>query len=408
VSISERTQEKLSARFETGQVLTIATGHFVHDVFTSFLAPWLPLLIQKLGISLTLAGFLTVFLRIPAIFTPAIGMIADRFDMRYMVIAAPGMTAVCMSLIGLAPSYGAVCVLLCVAGLSAAVFHVPGPVMIARLAASQVGKGMSFFMAAGELARAIGPLVAVAAVSLWGFQGSYPVMILGLVASGLLYFRLRDATIHWKTRRHTSVVKTWQAMQHVWIPLIGLVMARALMIASLGAFLPTFMVGQGRSLWFGGTALAVLELAGVTGTVVSGTLSDRLGRRLVILGAMIASPILMLIFLVAPGGTVFPLLLLLGFSVFASAPIMLAIVQDHAHGMRATANGIYMGINFLAVSGATVLVGWMGDLVGLRAAFAWSAGLALFGPPCIYFLPRRAKINAAADLKHDTEGLFHH
>jgi FSR family fosmidomycin resistance protein-like MFS transporter len=380
----------------------------VHDVFTSFLAPWLPLLIQKLDLSLTLAGSLAVFLRIPAIFNPVIGTIADRFDMRYMVIAAPGVTAVCMSLIGLAPTYGVVCVLLCVAGLSAAVFHVPGPVMIAEVAATQIGKGMGFFMAAGELARAVGPLVAVAAVSLWGFQGSYPVMIVGLAASGLLYFRLRDATIHRETKHRASIVKTWQTMQKVWIPLIGLVVARALMIASLGVFLPTLMVGRGRSLWFGGTALAVVELAGVIGTLVSGTLSDRLGRHLVILGAMIASPVLMLVFLAAPTRMAIPLLLLLGFSVFASAPIMLAIVQDHAHGMRATANGIYMGINFLAVSCATVLVGWMGDLLGLQAAFAWSAVLALFGLPCIYFLPRPPRTNGAGDPKHDIKGFFHH
>jgi FSR family fosmidomycin resistance protein-like MFS transporter len=82
-------------------------------------------------------------------------------------------------------------------------------------------------------------------------------------------------------------------------------------------------------------------------------------------------------------------LLLLGFNAFATAPVMLAIVQDHAHGMRATANGIYMGINFLVVSGVTLLVGWMGDLVGLRAAFAWGALLALVGVPVIYFLPQR-------------------
>jgi FSR family fosmidomycin resistance protein-like MFS transporter len=389
-------------------VLTIATGHFVHDVFTSFLAPWLPLLIQKLDLSLTLAGSLAVFLRIPAVFNPVIGTIADRFDMRYMLIAAPGVTAVCMSLIGLAPSYGVVCVLLCVAGLSAAVFHVPGPVMIAEVAATQIGKGMGFFMAAGELARSVGPLVAVAAVSLWGFQGSYPVMIVGIAASGLLYFRLRDATMHRETRHRATVVRTWQAMQQLWIPLIGLVVARALMIASLGVFLPTFMVGQGRSLWFGGTALAAVELAGVIGTLVSGTLSDRLGRRLVILGAMIASPVLMLVFLAAPTSIGLPLLLLLGFSVFASAPIMLAIVQDHAYGMRATANGIYMGINFLAVSCATVLVGWLGDLLGLQAAFAWSAVLALLGLPCICFLPRPTRTNGAGDPKHDTKGFFHH
>ncbi len=388
MSASRGVENRFSSGFQTGQVLTIAGAHFVHDVFSSFLAPWLPLLIEKLSLSLTLAGSLTIFIRIPSLVNPLIGVVADRIDMRYMVICAPAVTAVCMSLIGLAPSYGVVAVLLSVAGLSAAVFHVPGPVMIARVSGAQVGKGMSFFMAAGEFARTVGPLVAVAAVSLWGFEGSYRVMILGLVASGLLYWRLRHATIHCERRHHSSVVKTWRAMQHVLIPLVCIVVARALMVASLSAFLPTFMVAQGRSLWFGGTALALVEFGAVLGTMVSGTLSDRLGRRFVLLGAMIASPVLMLIFLVTPAWALFPVLVLLGFNAFATAPVMLAIVQDHAHGMRATANGIYMGINFLVVSGVTVLVGWTGDLLGLRVAFAWSAVLALLGVPVIYFLPR--------------------
>ena len=390
MSASRGIENRFSSGFQTRQVLTIAGAHFVHDVFSSFLAPWLPLLIEKLSLSLALAGSLTVFIRVPSLLNPLIGVVADRIDMRYMVISAPAVTAVCMSLIGLAHSYGVVAVLLSVAGLSAAVFHVPGPVMIATVSGFQVGKGMSFFMAAGEFARTVGPLVAVAAVSLWGFEGSYPVMIIGLVASGLLYWRLRHAPIHCERRHHSSVVKTWRAMQHVLIPLVCIVVARALMVASLSAFLPTFMVARGRSLWFGGTTLALVEFGAVLGTMVSGTLSDRLGRRFVLLGAMIASPVLMLIFLVTPAWALFPVLVLLGFNAFATAPVMLAIVQDHAHGMRATANGIYMGINFLVISGVTVLVGWTGDLLGLQAAFAWSALLALLGVPVIYFLPRQA------------------
>ena len=401
MSASRGVENRFSSGFQTKHVLTIASGHFVHDVFSSFLAPWLPLLIEKLSLSLALAGSLTVYLRVPSLLNPLVGVVADRIDMRYMVICAPAVTAVCMSLIGLAPSYLVVAVLLSVAGLSASVFHVPGPVMIAAVSGSQVGRGMSFFMAAGELARTVGPLVAVAAVSLWGFEGSYPVMIVGLVASGLLYWRLRHATVQCERGRHSSVVKTWRAMQHVLIPLVCIVVARALMVASLSAFLPTFMVARGRSLWFGGTALAVLEFAGVLGTMVSGTFSDRLGRRFVLLAAMIASPILMLIFLLTPTWALFPVLLLLGFNAFATAPVMLAIVQDHAHGMRATANGIYMGINFLVVSGVTVLVGWTGDLLGLRAAFAWSAVLALLGVPVIYFLPRQ--VGDASDILKDQQ-----
>jgi len=367
----------------------VAAGHFVHDVFSSFLAPWLPLLIEKLTLSLALAGSFTIFIRIPSLLNPLIGMAADRVDMRYMVVAAPALTAVCMSLIGLAPSYGGVALLLFVAGCSAAAFHVPAPVMIARVSGSQVGKGMSFFMAAGELARTVGPLVAVAAVSVWGFEGSYPVMTIGLLASALLWWRLRHATVHSKRKGQASVLKTWRAMQHVLIPLSCLVVARAFMVASLTAFLPTYMAAQGKSLWLGGSSLAVLEFAGTFGSLTSGTVSDRLGRRFVLLAAMTVSPTLILMFLLARTWVVFPVLVLLGFTVFAAAPVMLAIVQEHAHGTRATANGIYMGINFVVMSGITVLVGWIGDLLGLRAAFAWSAALALAGVPAIYFLPRQ-------------------
>jgi FSR family fosmidomycin resistance protein-like MFS transporter len=115
------------------------------------------------------------------------------------------------------------------------------------------------------------------------------------------------------------------------------------------------------------------------------------GKSLWLGRSALAAPALILIFLITPTCMIFPVLLLLGFTVFAASPVMLAIIQEHAHGMRATANGIYMGINFVVVSGITVLVGWIGDLVGLRAAFVWSAVLSLTGLPTVYFLPQRTK-----------------
>ena len=43
--------------FQTGKILALSVAHFVHDAYTSFLAPLLPLLIDKLSMSLTQAGF---------------------------------------------------------------------------------------------------------------------------------------------------------------------------------------------------------------------------------------------------------------------------------------------------------------------------------------------------------------
>ena len=57
-----------------------------------------------------------------------------------------------------------------------AAFPAPAPAMIAKVAGQRVGTGMSIFMATGELARTLGPIIAVAAVagSDWTESGGWP------------------------------------------------------------------------------------------------------------------------------------------------------------------------------------------------------------------------------------------
>ena len=64
--------------FQTGKILALSIAHFIHDVYSSFLAPLLPLLIEKLSLSLTQAGFLSTVMQIPALLNPYIGVLADR------------------------------------------------------------------------------------------------------------------------------------------------------------------------------------------------------------------------------------------------------------------------------------------------------------------------------------------
>lgn len=381
-------QAQSEKTFRTGQVLTFAGAHFVHDVFTSFLAPLLPLIIDKLNLSLALAGSLTIYQRLPSAINPLIGMLADRVDLRLFIILAPGVTAVAMSLLGVAPSYIALALLLLVAGLSSAALHVPGPVVVARVSGGALGKGMSFWMTAGELARTVGPLFAVGVVSLLTLEGSWPVMSVGIAASIVIYTRVRHISLRPPAQNPNSLGETWRAMRHVLLPLTGIILARAFMSGALTGFLPTFVKAQGQSLWFGGIALALLEFAGAVGALSAGTLSDRLGRRQVLLAALITAPFFMLIFLAVKGWLILPLLVLMGLAVFSTTPVIMAMVQDHAGAHPATANGLYMGISFVIGAAGPLLVGGLADLVGLRTAFALSAFLALVGVPLVFALPR--------------------
>ncbi len=142
--------------FQMGQVIPIVAGHFIHDTYTAFVAPLLPVIIDKLSLSLTQAGSLTAFMQFPGLLNPFIGYLADNISLRYFVILAPAVSATLISSLGFADSYFALALILLVTGVSIAAFHAPAPAMIANVSGKQVGKGMSLFMAGGELGRTLG------------------------------------------------------------------------------------------------------------------------------------------------------------------------------------------------------------------------------------------------------------
>ena len=371
--------------FQTGQVLTIASGHFVHDIYSAFLAPLLPLLIERMSLTLTLAGSLTAFLQFPAILTPIIGHFADKYNLRYLVILAPALTATMMSIMGLAPGFWALALILIVAGISVAFFHAPAPAMVGQISGQRVGKGMSWFMAGGELGRTIGPLVAVWAASLWALDGMFRVVVIGWGMSAVLFWRLRDIPIN--ARAQGSLQSILPKLRTLFLPLFIVIFFRMFMVACMTTYLPTFMTLKGSTLFLAGASLSILEFAGVLGALSGGTISDNLGRRPVLMVITVLAPLLMVTFLDASGWLVVPVLLLYGFVSIAPNPVFLALIQDNFPENRAVSNGLYISMNFLLRSLALLLVGMAGDAFGLQATFMWSALLSLLGLVGIFMLP---------------------
>jgi FSR family fosmidomycin resistance protein-like MFS transporter len=376
--------------FQTSRVLTITAGHAVHDTYTAFLAPLLPVFIENLSLSKTEAGLLTAFNQAPSLFQPFIGHLADRLSLRYLVILSPAVTATAMSILGLAPSYLVLALLLVVVGLSSATLHSVAPVMAGRLSGRNLGRGMGFWMLGGELGRTLGPLVIVGGIQFLGLGGTAWLMIGGWLTSILLFFWLRDVPgrvsgaedgLPWR--------QALRIMQPLLLPLVGIIVVRSFMSAALTTYLPIFLTEEGAELWFAGISLSVLEAAGVVGALVGGSLSDRLGRRTVLFISLATTPILMVLFVFASGWLRFPLLLGLGLSALSVTPVIMALVQEYSPENRALANGTYMSFSFLIRSGVVVLVGAMGDLWGMRVAFIVSALIPILGLPILSRLPSR-------------------
>ncbi len=373
--------------FHTDQVLTIVGGHFVHDSFSAFVAPLLPVIQERLGTGYAATGGLSVFMQIPSLLNPFIGYLADRVSLRYFIILAPGITATLTSSLGLVESYVLLALLLFTAGISVATFHAPAPAMIARVAGRRVGTGMSLFMAGGELGRTLGPLLVVTAVGWWGIEGIWRLAFIGWAFSGVLYLRLRHVSARPMARNQIGLRDLWPRIRRFYPAIVWIVLTKAFMVVALTTYLPIFMRDvQQASLWLAGASLSILEGAGVVGALLTGTLSDRLGRIRVLFTVLILAPILLVAFLYAPQWLIFPLLMALGLTAISPTPVILALIQDTFPENRAMANGIFLTVAFLVRAVAIWVVGFLADHFGLQSAYLWSGLAALLSVPGIFFL----------------------
>lgn len=380
--------------FQTGNIITISIAHLVHDTYSSFLAPLLPLLIEKFSISYSLAGLFTVFLRLPSLLNPIIGLLADKLAIRYFLIAAPAITSISMSLLGAAPSYYAAAALLLIAGLGSSLFHTPAPVMIRHISGTKVGRGMSFFMFAAEFARTLGPLLVLGAVSYWSLEETYKLIPLGLGASIILFIKFRKIKISdefKEIKEKTAIGKTLKNYTQTLISLGGVIFFINMLKSSLTAFLPTYLIVKGESLWIAGASFSILQFAGAVGTLSSGTISDKFGRSKTLLTIALLLPVFMWFFILLGDNFMVPILIFMGFFLFASNPVMLAVINEIKSERPAFINGVYMTINF-GISAATVtFVGILGDVIGLDVMYKVVSISPLLAIPFILLLEKNKK-----------------
>ncbi|MDX9800681.1 MAG: MFS transporter [Spirochaetia bacterium] len=384
----------MEKKFDLTSVTTISASHFFHDLYSHFLAPALPLIMQNLGISYSQAGLLSIFHRLPALLNPVIGNFASKKPVALVLSFSIIVTAASMCFITAAPSYFVLSALILTMGLSACFFHIIGPVMVKKHAGNRIGLGMSFYMFGGEMSRGVGPLLILAALSLWGPKRVYFLLPLAIIMSLVIIFKFRDESFNKNNHAAETVseekfFKVLKTMKGFFFPILMLMIARASISSVLNAFLPAYLTSKGYSLWFSGISLSILQVAAAAGTILAGPISDRFGKNNTLLVISVLSPILMLLFLLTGSAFTIILIILTGFVSFASAPVILAYVQAVSGKNPTVCSSIYIMIDFLTISAALVFTGFAGDFLGLKNAFLLSGCVSFIGLPFVLYIRKK-------------------
>jgi MFS transporter, FSR family, fosmidomycin resistance protein len=351
--------------------VSVAVAHGLNDAYSSFLHPLLPRIMQKLGLSIALAAVLATTLSLAAsLLQPVMGYIADRGRRRIFVVVGPLFSAVFMSLIGVAPSFVVLALLLALGGLGSAAFHPPGASMAVRLSEGK-GSGLrySLFSFGGSLGYASGPLIAVAMVTAFGLGRLWLAMIPMLVIAPALFLILPRVEA-----KPNAAPPTLRGVASLLRGPLGVVFG----ISAFSTFVqrvfltmePISASAAGASEAVGAIGLSAYLGGQAAGSLMGGWLADRMDRRTLLTGLTLASlPAHVAAIALAPGS--FPAIaasVLAGCMSMALLPPIVVIAQEIMPTGAAVGSGIVMGLAWATGSIGVLGTGVLGDLMGARNA----------------------------------------
>lgn len=361
-------------------------GHLVNDGYASFFAPLLPLLIDRLDLSLTMAGLLgTLRIVTNSLTQPALGHLADRVRRPLLVVAGPVLTICAMGFIGKAATFQQLVVLLVVAGIGTALFHPAAASLVAASVQRRRALMMAFFSSGGAVGGGIAPLVIVAYVGAFGMWRT-PWLILpaggGLLAIAAVVARTRYS---YSTGADSQKAFRLRAVPSMLVLLWFVIVLRSLTETAFSSFLAVLITERGGSTFAGGAGISVFLLAGALGGFLGGSLADRIGAKWILFASVVLAPPFYLLFLHGPSSLALAFLAAAGLVTFSSNPVGVVAAQELLPGRTGLVSGLVMGLAWGVGGLALTPIGWLADRFGLVPVMTGVAflpliagGLALF------------------------------
>lgn len=373
-------------------------GHLTIDAYSSFFLPLLPLLVQKLHLSLTLVGTLVALSSLTSSFSqPLFGLISDRMRRPWFVAFGPLTAAIFMSGLGLAPTFATLLALLMLAGLGVAAFHPQGAVLASQVSPKR-NVSMAFFITGGTIGFSVGPMFAVGVVSVFGLERTWVAAIPGLLASALLLAWFSRVPPRPRSEARSVPLRTLRPVIRPLSLLYFATVSRSTVSYGFMTFLPLYLAGHGFSLSQSGAMLSAYLLLGALGGFCGGWLSERIGgHRLIVLSFLCAAP-LYLGFLLLPDALGIPCVILGSFALQSSLSVNVVLGQELSPQHSSTISSLLMGAAW--GMGALLIgpIGALADHFGLHAALAVLSCALLVGLSCAVALPgvhRRAQVAEA-------------
>lgn len=359
-------------------------GHFTLELCHNFMPVLYPLLTVQMGLSFTQIGILALANNlVTSAFQPLLGFLPERYGAERVVAFSLIWLGGLMGLVGFAPNFLLLALLVALASFGSASYHPAGVVNVSRQSSVRRGTAMAIFSVGGSLGAALSPAWILLWVDGLGTRSALLVIPIALVVGALFYQQAqRPVPI-----AAAAPATTAHGARHGYLAgLILLVlgtMARAWFQVAFVTYLPAWVQSNGGSLEQGGQLLSIFLFATGAGSLLGGIFADRVGVWPV---AMLTNLILAPAFWLWLGATpVLQMLLLIviGFALGANYPTVILLAHDAWPHRIALASGLVMGLGWVPAGLGASFTGYLADHSSLTTAMTALALPAALAALCV-------------------------
>jgi len=398
-------------------VWLISAGHAFTHWYTATFYLLLPLIGKELGLSYTEIGLIMTTQHIVgAVSNLPGGMVVDMVGKKgYLMATSLFWVGFPYALMSLTHSYWMLLVCVTLVGIGNNLWHPAAITTLAYRYPERKGLVLSFHGMGGNVADGLAPLVVGALLAWFTWRTVVVINVVpGLVMAAMILVMLGAFTMG-SSHDHVNSGGKSRGVRNYFKDFASLLRNRALMLVSIGSafrtmtqtglltFLPVYLAYElDYSPFIVGVCMSVMQVAGLAASPIGGHLSDRMGRKRVVMASMVLSCVMIVFMALAGKSLTFVLFIgLVGFFLYAMRPVLQAwAVEATPRDLAGSGVGLQFGIQHIGASIAPALFGVIADAYDLYTAFYFLAGTILLANVLIVFMPdsaaQRTKPAAAA------------
>lgn len=362
--------------FKDRSFLAASLAHFVVDMLNSQRPLLLAIMSASLGLSNTLIGGLsTIYSLAGSLTQPVFGQAADRIGSRWIAAGGVMWMVIAFSLALIVPGHSAL-IFLMLAALGSGAFHPAGASEATKRGQAHLSRmevtATSFFFLFGQSGLFLGPILGGPLLDRFG-----PIGLIALVAAAIpagLFAAYQLPTADRPSSAPESLAHSQSRQSGAAHGALGafilLIVLRSSAQMTMISFLPKFLSDLGLRPAAYGAIAALFMGGGAVGGVAGGWLSDRHGKRKLMMWTLGLAAIPIALFSqTVQVGWLIVLSVLSGAFIGASHSVIVVLAQRRLPGRMGAASGLVLGLTFASGSLGTLLSGVLADRNGFSFVF---------------------------------------